>query len=212
MKKKIVAGLATGVLLLGMAGMAQALVVQAPPTDSYMKLNGNNANAAVLVSSNNSSPINDSVSILNALGGSFSGNAFSLIAKTDEGGTGSLGGITFSISATTGTSGTWDLTWSGLAQPVNIDLVGVLKGGNQFAAFLFADALLASPGGTNNLNDPENQDDIWQITFLNNGGNIPELSHLSLYGRDVTPVPEPTTMLLLGTGLIGLAAGVRRKR
>lgn len=38
-----------------------------------------------------------------------------------------------------------------------------------------------------------------------------ELSHLSVYGRGAAPVPEPATMLLMGTGLIGLA-GIRRKK
>lgn len=40
-----------------------------------------------------------------------------------------------------------------------------------------------------------------------------DLSHLTLYARGTAPVPEPATMLLFGTGLIGLVgARIRRKR
>lgn len=40
---------------------------------------------------------------------------------------------------------------------------------------------------------------------------IKDLSHLSVYGRGAAPVPEPATMLLMGSGLIGLA-GIGRKK
>ena len=42
-----------------------------------------------------------------------------------------------------------------------------------------------------------------------NGGQ--DLVSWSVQG-DATPVPEPATMLLFGTGLVGLAAGARRKK
>jgi hypothetical protein len=198
MKKKLLVKLVTGVLVLGMAGMAQAL----PVTVSDMQLNGEDADAVA-------GPIsgNDDAATIDAL---FGGNAWTFIAKDDGPGeedTGSLGGIDFSLVSTTGTSGTWNLTWNGSGFPVLIDLVAVLKGGNIFAAFLFDNEMLTAP-------DTNNPDDHWSITFLNNGGNIPGLSHLSLYGRDVVPqnpVPEPATVLLVGTGLAGLAAVRRRK-
>jgi len=38
-----------------------------------------------------------------------------------------------------------------------------------------------------------------------------DLSHLSVYGTPGEPVPEPATLLLLGSGLIGLAGIGRRK-
>jgi len=49
-----------------------------------------------------------------------------------------------------------------------------------------------------------------QIVLENFWYNIPgAISHVSLYGN--TPVPEPATMLLFGTGLIGLA-GLRLRK
>ncbi len=210
MKKRLYAGLVTAIIVIGMVGMAQAkpapVPADPPCSVSDMLLNGQNADAC---SGPNAG--NDSETLLNNLGGLFAGNPWTKIAKDDSPGgaadSGSLGGINFSVSATAGPSGTWDLTWSG-ALPASIDLVAVIKGSTKWSAFLFDDEMLLAPGA----NSPN---DTWRITFYNTGGEIPALSHLSLYGRDVepnTPVPEPSTILLLGGGLLGMAIYRRRPK
>lgn len=52
-----------------------------------------------------------------------------------------------------------------------------------------------------------------RITSLDqqNNGEWDDL-HLDYYGTTTTPVPEPTTMLLFGTGIAGLVGFVKRKK
>ena len=47
----------------------------------------------------------------------------------------------------------------------------------------------------------------WDLSYDIDNGN----SHWTLYTGDVTEVPEPGTMLLLGTGLLGMAMIRRRE-
>ncbi|ABL00184.1 PEP-CTERM sorting domain-containing protein [Pelobacter propionicus] len=203
--KKILITLLTSVFMAGMVSMAHS----SSCLNSDMQLNGFAADAC---SGPNSG--NDSAGGLNDLGYSdslFRGNEFTFVAKDETlngqaSSIGELDGIYFSLRSTGGTSGTWYLTWSGASLPATVDLVAVLKGSSSWSAYLFDNELLNATGSNGT-------GDSWAITFTNNGGQIPDLSHLTLYARDVeqTPVPEPGTMVLLGAGMLGLAIFGKRR-
>jgi len=134
----------------------------------------------------------------------FGGGAWSLLAKlTTTAGNASLGGVNFAwtFAQTTGTLGTWSLTAD---KAIDFDLVFAMHASNNSGAFLFNDeSLLANEvnGGT------------WKIEWLNNGGNVPNYSNVTLFARDITAaVPEPETyaLFLAGLGMMGFMAKRRR--
>jgi hypothetical protein len=129
-----------------------------------------------------------------------------------------LGGITFIVATSGGANGapgTWTVTWadSNGAAPVNlpitVDFAVLLNGGNNNAAYLLSSVLLPI--------SPTSGNGTFDIQFLNNGGQQPSISHLTLAGRVVSSspdpvlIPEPGTLLLLGSALAGFGFFRRRK-
>ena len=97
-------------------------------------------------------------------------------------------------------SGTW-ATYSGDTPPPDVALLDfyIVKAAQSFAIYQV---------------DPPNSEGTWNVEHLfdkQGDGTLPAISHFTGYFESGTPVPEPATMLLFGTGLVGLA-GLGRKK
>lgn len=162
------------------------------------------------------------------LADAFGGADFTRIAKLGESPDPAFLGINFTLTATGATSGstsgTWTLAWTG--GPANLDLVFAIHASNRTGSFLFDDVpLVADASGTG----------TWKIEWLNNGGQVPGFSNLTVWARqgdgplpctgpdcdpepctgpdcDPVQVPEPGTLSILGLGALALAARVRRRK
>jgi hypothetical protein len=133
------------------------------------------------------------------------GGGWSLLGKvTSSSGSSTVDGVNFTwgFTQTTGTTGTWSLMAD---QALTMDLVFAMHASNHSGAFLFDDQSLVADAVTPGT---------WSIHWLNNGGNVPDFSNLTLFARDITtPVPEPETyaLMLAGLGAMGWVARRRKK-
>ena len=166
---------------------------------------GENADAAEFVS-----PGNVTASDIDGL----FGPTWSRLLKTDETTIGTFGGVEFTLDGTAPgeTSGTYTLSWTDLPPdedlPLVLDMTIALKAGNGYAAYLFNDLTFdEDPAGSGSGSGSG----TWEIHFTNAGGQIPDLSHASIYFRD-NPVPVPGTLLLLSLGLFGLRCKASRRQ
>lgn len=148
-------------------------------------------------------------SVINAR--NWGGTDWQYLDGTDSSSGAAYQGISFTVTATSGTEGTWRLTatdTNGPTTPLNLpatfDLAVALKASDRYALWYYDNVPVHL---TNNGE--------WEIEFKK-GKNHPDFSHMVIFGREgyntpPSPVPVPAAAWLLGSGLIGLAGFARRR-
>jgi hypothetical protein len=99
--------------------------------------------------------------------------------------------------------GTWTVTNTGASDWMS-PIWYSLKSSTEFGLFDSGISVLSALGGEATV--------AWQSIATNDKGIFQGLSHVSFWTEKVSPVPEPATMLLFGTGLVGLAGIFLKKK
>lgn len=209
MKKKLLAGLATCLFLLGTVGLAQATLVDFTAT-MWSNVNGTQSQSNVIdgwltvqldvlaggnLTWNGNDP-NGQITLPDGLGGHGDGIGIS----DDEVSNNERLKISFSPDVIVNEIYLLDLFNSEGGQP-------------EVAKFTFDGTTWTSVNGGSDLNGyvsiaTGNSNSQYWVEFATNNSSV---SDFAVAGMDVAQAPEPATMLLLGTGLAGLA-GYRTRR
>lgn len=140
-----------------------------------------------------------------------------LLDKSDGPSSLGIAGISFEVTANAANN-TWQVTWTDVAGlpnlPIVIDfVVGIAGGAADYAGYLLDDVLLPIL--------PSSGTGTFEIAFTNKGGQVPNLSHMSLFsagwrtpdnggGGGGGSVPEPAPIALMGLAFAGMAMLRRR--
>jgi hypothetical protein len=171
------------IALTALLSAAPAEAGPEPCSVTYVTAEGNNA-----LNCQNGTGNNDFLNPLAVNTQNFFGfNDWQIIARQPDNEVDTGKGL--AITGVGGTSGTWSVNAGALSSYANFMIV--LKAGTQWAGFLF--------------NNPNADNGTWGYP------TTPGLSHLSLYARGTSAVPEPSAMTLLGAGLAALWLARRRK-
>ena len=150
---------------------------------------------------------NDSAS---AIDGIFGGSWTELVkSDTPADSFGSYLGVDFTLSAPADggvASGNWTLSWTdngGSALPLVLDFTVAIKAGTEWSAYMFEAVTF--------MDSPDSGIGTFSVSWLNGGGQIPDLSHLAIYVANGARVSEPGSIALLGLGLVMIGAARMRK-
>lgn len=203
--QRITAGVAATLASLALAASAQAAIGDASAAD--VTLAGQPADAFAYAEGWNphAGPSGDTSGFDSAFAGYGSG-AWQLLDRAERwSGFQNTGQLNFSLTETTGTTGQWSVTNTSTTMNMTLDLVFAIHAGGQGGAWLFDDQMIQAG---------QTLDGTWQILWTNGGGNVPDFSNVTIFGRDIvlTPIPEPAeyAMLVAGLGLLSLRSRAKR--